>query len=269
MKHQAIRSLCVRILVCAVVLGLPYAVIVGLRAHQHAPTANQRRAALNAAIDQTYLLADQLANFKDTGPLASDSLTLLYTQYKTAVANTAATLQHVPQSALTATKRSQVQQFLTKQDGIASSYSAASSLLLEPLQYDPAQDLGGLDVQKDGSKLAARALAAQKGLTAVAQSQRSVTSTGSSGLVAQANQANTPIITPTSKQALMHQADCLGLLAIHVTEQKLSLARDTRATCTTTYPALRAAVIQNILDASFSKQYLATTKTSAQTLLAP
>ncbi len=268
MKLLSLRPYLVRTFIVGIVLGLPFMGFLAYRVHIKAPTDSQKRAALYASIDQTYLLGSQIASYSDHSPLASDNLNALASQFDTSLAETSTALSRVSNKQFPASKRSQVQQFVTTQQHAMSSFTAARAILIKPLAYDPSHDIGLLDTRRDTNKLAARSLAAQKGLLEAARNKSSV-AVNSGALVAQNSQVSSSIIASDTARQLSAESDCFGRLALELSARQLDKATDTRAVCIREYPSLRSIIIQNIQDVSFNAQSISDTKSTVQSLLKP
>lgn len=264
LARSPLRSFATRLVLSFVVIGLLYGAGIALYQHQrHRVTPSQNLAILRADIDQTLLAGSRLASFSDTNSIAGSTLSQAFAVFQVAVQNLQKQLPATPTNQLTTAQRSTVQSIIDRQNRAITGYQTVYKTLAQPLSYDPYSDLGNLNITKDAAKLITRATAAQKGLTS---NISGTVAPDSGGLVAQGSQAPTGVASSQTQQLLQKSADCFKKLADQVAA-KQSAAGQTRQQCMQAYPALRAQIIQNILQLSFSQQYLDDTQNLALPLL--
>lgn len=254
----------VRLLVSAFVLGIAYTAVVGLYQYRrHAVTPTQKLALFRSSLDQTLLAGGRLAQFSDTNSVASTTLSQQFASFETTITALQNQLADTPADQLTIGQRRTAQAIIDRHSRAISSYKTAYQALAQPMSYDPYTDLGNLNLTKDAAKLSARAKAAQKGLASNVKG--TVTDSGD-GLVAQSGQAQTSIATASTQTLLTDSANCFGSLADKVSAKDAS-AGQIRQSCLQAYPALRAQIIDNILELSFSEQYLKESQSASLPLL--
>lgn len=264
LAHSGLRRFGKRLLISLLVLGLAYGGGVYLWRHQQtAVTPYQKLSVLRAGIDQTLVSGSRLSGFSDTNSIAGTNLSQEFAIFQTSVDDLKKQLLATPASQLTKEQGLAVQAIIDRQQRAITSYKTAYKALAQPLSYDPYTDLGSLNIDKDTSKLITRSRAAQKGLTS---NTRGTVTASNEGLVAQAGQAPAEVATKPTQELLAENAGCFGSLADQVSAKQAS-ASATRQRCLQAYPVLRAQIIRNILDLSFSQQYLQDTQRTALPLL--
>ena len=263
-RISRLRQFGIRLMVSLLLLSVAYGGGIALYQHQrHRVTPSQKLALLRSSVDQTLLAGSRLAGFSDTNSIAGSTINQEFTGFQASVTSLEKKLSDITASQLTNTQRHSVQSIIDQQDRAITSYKAAYQALAQPLAYDPYTDLANLNPSKESSKLSARARAAQKGLISHI-STPAISSDGN--LVAQAGQSSTNIVSGPTQDMLTKSATCFGALADEINAKQASV-NQTRQRCLQSYPALRAQIIHNILDLSFSEQYLKDIHATALPLL--
>ncbi len=258
------RRFGLRLLVSLLALAIIYGGAVALYQHgRHRVSPSQKLAILRAGLDQTVLAGGHLSAFSDNNSIAGTTLSQEFNTYQVNVTNLQTKLSATPLNQLRSGQRRSAQAIIDLQNRAIASYKTAYKALAQPLSYDPYTDLGNLSISKDSSKLITRARAAQKGLTSNVSGTVAATS---GSLAAQASQAPTNVATSQTQELFATSASCFGSLADQVMA-KQDNASLTRQRCLQTYPALRAQIIHNILELSFSQQYFNDTQNAALPLL--
>ena len=259
-----VRRFGLRLLVSLLALAIIYGGAVALYQHgRHRVSPSQKLAILRAGLDQTVLAGGHLAVFSDNNSIAGTTLSQEFNTYQVNVTNLQTKLSATPLNQLRSGQRRSAQAIIDLQNRAITSFKTAYKALAQPLSYDPYTDLGNLSISKDSSKLINRARAAQKGLTSNVSGTVAATS---GSLAAQASQAPTNFATSQTQELLATSASCFGSLADQVMA-KQDNASLTRQRCLQAYPALRAQIIHNILELSFSQQYFNDTQSAALPLL--
>ena len=255
--RPALKQFGVRLVICLVLLGGLYLATFGLpgTSHNKPQTAKQKVTALRAALNQSYLASSSLAGFNENDPLSYYSLGSLGGQLKTNAELMQKRLSTAPREVKPEIKQ-RITGVVERQQKIAADFATSYDILSRVIAYDPGQDLGKLDINKDLEKLSQRAAAAENGLKKTATNSTPVSS--SSGLSVQENKGTPLVVHPVTKEALLKQADCLGRLARQL-DAKQTGAAQTRSSCTNDYSSARKLAITNVIQNSFpdsQKQYM-------------
>ena len=264
MTRIQIKQAGFRFIICLLIIGVPYAVYVGVSYRSRATTPLQKVAALRASLDQTYLAADQLTHFSDSSTVAASGLNQQYVTVQASLKSLSEHLDQTPAQVITPVQRTAVRSYGDAVGSALSTYKINYVLFAEPLGYDPVKDIGSLNLKTESTKALTRAKAAQKGLHADALRTLGASS---SGLSAQSNQKNDTVLSTESQRRLESMSDCFGKLAAQLSAQAIPVAESIRASCIADYPALRSQMIQNLIDTTYRKDYFQSAQSSVPPLL--
>jgi hypothetical protein len=246
----------VRFAICLLVLGTAYLAIFGLKptSHNIPITASQKVAALRAGLDETYIVGNDLAGFKESDSVAANTLGSMFSQYQNAYTSLQTALSKAP-GEVTAVTRSSVRSILTRQKQAINTYQVAGKVLSQIITYEPSTDLGSLDANKNTADLTARATAAQQGLTHAANDTTPSANSGTGSLSVQSADSSNLIVSGATKKALLTEAGCFGQITTQLNAHQITQAVSTRSHCINAYPALRLQVAQNITQPAFGGVY--------------
>lgn len=264
MTRTQIKHAGFRFIICFLIIGVPYTALVGVMHRKHAITPQQKVAALRASLDQTYLAADQLLHFTESSTVATSELNQQYGALQASLSTLSKSLEAIPPPLITPVQRTSVHSYNDAVSSALADYKLHYILFAEPLSYDPATDVGALNLKTDTTTVLTRAKAAQKGLHADAQ--RTLSTSGSS-LMAQTNQKDDNGLSPESRRLLETMSDCFGKLVAQLSSKTIPVGETIRASCIADYPALRAQMIQNLLDTTYRKDYFRIAQATVPPLL--
>lgn len=263
---RAVKRFGLRFLISFIVLSTLYVTAFGVpRFTKHQPaTLKQKFAALQAAINQSAITSATLANFQENSPVSYDTLGTLINELRNNSKDiTKARLvlgKHMPEP-----ESNTVQTVTAKQSAAVKALDTRNALLSIVMAYDPATDLGSIDLSKDATKVATRAAAAQNGLQSVIQTsgkqpaQDTLAVGGVDGAPA--------LLTPELQTALQTEAACLGQLASQASAGQLGQAAATRTTCAAAYPELRHMALRATIDGAINTEYQQYLKNTVPPLL--
>ena len=264
MTRTQIKHAGFRFIICLLIIGVPYAAVVGVMHRKHAITPQQKVASLRASLDQTYLAADQLIHFSESSTVATSELNQQYGALQASSDSLSRRLNQTPSAVITPKQRTLIRSYSDAVNSALAAYKLNYALFAEPLSYDPVIDIGALNLKTETTKALTRAKAAQKGLHIDAQR---TLGTASSGLTAQSDQKNASVLSPENQRRLENMSDCFGKLSAQLSAKTIPAAETVRATCISDYPALRAQLIQNLLDTTYRKDYFQSAQSSVLPIL--
>ncbi|HXR50497.1 MAG TPA: hypothetical protein VN778_05740 [Verrucomicrobiae bacterium] len=253
MQHRKLlASFLWRFAVCLTAISLLYLLVFGLpkKAAKRSSTNTQRLASIRAALDETYIAGRSLATLHQTDASAYEALNDLHDEYQTAAADLAKAVQQSP-ATLTSGEQAALQAIVSRNQQASASYTSTYAVLNQVVRYNPSDDLN-LPLNSAATEVAARASAAQRGLTKAATPAPVKMATGNSGV-----QTGIPAsFDSTLQAALQAEAQCFGQLASRLNAaHTLAAAGQTRTACLQTYPALRLEALQAVTGAAFTQEY--------------
>ena len=252
-----LRRFGLRFIASLVVLGVIYGLIFGFSlGTPHKPrTPSQKVAALRSALDQTYIDSNTLAHVTQNNAASYSVLTAVSGQWQTDIA-AAQTALKAAVSYLPTPVHNSAQSLITTQQEAFHRYSSSYKVLSHVIAYDPATDLGRLDINHNRDSLLQRATAAQNGLKTAANSAATLDSGVSSGnLDVQQSGQPQAVISGTTQKALSGGANCFGTLADDLQSQQAAASQQ-RDSCIQAYPAVRKQAMQNVLGNSLPESFL-------------
>lgn len=261
MKWQnGARQFGLRFAICFVVLGILYALSLGIRGGSHNPpaTRGEKLAAVRSALNQSYLASDSLQTFRQNDPLSYYYLNQSISHLTTSNEKLGEALKEASKE-LSPDTRARLETVLTRQQRSASLAAAGYSQLSRVITYDPTDDLGTLTLPTEIDKLTRRAKAAQDGTQKATTTEVSANSS-SSDLQVERNTAQASKISSATRKSLLSLSGCFGRLAAELQANQLTAATETRSNCTKDYPKVRALAIHDIIGSSFDAQQEPETK---------
>lgn len=245
----------IRFAICLVVLGGAYILVFGVQKTPHnqpnTPAAKVR--ALRTELDQTYIDSSTIGNFKQYDAASYATMGNLLAAFETDTKHLKTALDKAPHQ-VNGNIHQQIKDIITSNNQVAKQFSDRYDILLRPIAYDPATDLGKLSFSTQAAVIAQRAAAAQTGLKKAAND--STTTSSSNPLDVSSVGGSTTLVSDATKQTLLGVSDCFGKLASQTNDHQLDQAAATRASCIKSYPPARATAIQNVISGSFSNTYV-------------
>jgi hypothetical protein len=234
-----------RLVACLAVLGVVYLLAFShpKAASKRPVTDKQKLADIRAAVDETFIAAQQLNSFKVDDSTAFDQLNSQINGFRQALNHLKQSINTAPPS-LPQQSRSTIADLIKRDQTAIDVYAKLYPNQSQVLQYNPANDLPALSATTN-KLVSERAAAAQKGLA----------------------KAATQSPSPEIKQALKVEADCFDKLSKDLSSQQLSSTTLTRQQCINDYPALRLKVIQSLLQPAWGGDYAAYAKQTVPPLL--
>jgi hypothetical protein len=264
MKWRALlKRFGLRFAISLVVLGAVYLATFGLHPGSPKLTPTAKIVALRTALDQTLINSSRLANFKQNDAVSYSVMNDLAAQLAASTKNLDDRLDQAPKDVSPAL-RAKITEVIARQQQANKDFNSRYNVLSRSIAYDPAIDLGQLDPGKEPSKLAQRASAARDGLK---KATDGTTNTGSTGLNVTNASQDDQLVSAEAREALLKESKCLAKLVDQINANQPDQATQTRISCIRDYPAIRAKVIQNVIQGSLPTSYQQYLKTDVLPLL--